>query len=693
MATYLATRSSVGEALQEIKDQFLSTATAQAKWLNRVASEDFSGLTTVRRSFTTGRGVYFEIQPKTNEFGLVTSFDWSIDAPAGTIAEQRIQAVGVNAPLNRLSDPEECPIAGVSWPALWQDVSAGTAYNAAIGKITDALCGDSEMTFADAVGLISGESTLTTIDYESILAALRASTLNGKITALSWMQCMQEMFRTAKSAVDRGTLELDTTKPFIVQSFLSTLVDGLAAGLSVLLTNLSSVLGGLMFALSSVISVVLSKFVNVSNSLQCIPGLLTNYVNGPVKYAQDSHVWVNLDAPDVFCVKYGCFDVYYIKNGDHYAINAFLSLQYDSAKAWKKLSKSPKLEILDREYGPIKADIMYYRYRLDEPYIPSALEDLYGSLINDPSMYYSLDQTIAMMADPKAVAVNLYEGICAIQFLTHCVQTVGSYTAFKVDFNSTYGWISTYQYDHVAKMKGFSGDDYFWTMIMPILMFARTYHSYDITNIPDPDFGAVSESTFVEWIQAWYTHFVSNVAASTALGETKEVKVFAKAVMRVDPFIGLDADVLNYRYVDAIPTVRAITIPSITTDAIRTAAILTAIACAGTAFIGSRVMRYMQVRKQLRQTRRISELNALRDAYANNPTDTSARRAYAKALTQYNWRASILGWGSYDAANGWVNERSSITSSLNTGGLSNLTNTSVEKLANDILISIRGSVN
>lgn len=121
--------------------------------------------------------------------------------------------------------------------------------------------------------------------------------------------------------------------------------------------------------------------------------------------------------------------------------------------------------------------------------------------------------------------------------------------------------------------------------------------------------------------------------------------------------------ITRYKYtdiVDVLPTDNICQIPEYDVTQLAAASLIVASIITASIVGTKRIISIVGAKRDLHKTKRIAKLNEYRDRYLKDPSKENYQ-AYSNALSNYKFKSSLFGWGSYDVTNGWYDGVSNVS--------------------------------
>jgi len=174
-------------------------------------------------------------------------------------------------------------------------------------------------------------------------------------------------------------------------------------------------------------------------------------------------------------------------------------------------------------------------------------------------------------------------------------------------------------------------------------------------------------------------------------------------------YSGSTVQVSSYSYVNnptaksyfiaanCLPQNFAVTFQAVTSGEWFTLLLISSAATIAAAFVYTKVARAIRVKKIKKDAIRTNRIEQAKQAWADDPSNMSKLNAYAAEVDKYNRMGRILGWGTYDAKNGWIDSSFTGSSEPKTSPIISSVGatlgTAVGSVANSIIDDVLPSVN
>lgn len=676
---YQSQNTSPWMALQSIKRQLRETELKQTSMITAICGGDDMNLSNQTCVGASGNIYHFD-HVSGGAFSLVANLyddvtdTWSAINPL------------TNADINTFLDYEGTEI---STTTILNDIKEGMEINALIADICNVFQTGSTLSVSDVYSLLD-DSEASIVDKSKLKTYIKGAVVDGKISSQSWLSIIQAMAKVGKDATDDDTVIMDTSSPFAIQAFASSIVQATTTILTTIASAINVAFGAIIMLIGQLASTIMN-FINqsVSNVLIGNPESSTYYVKGPIKYCY-GYGPEGIKSPydeGILCDHFGPWDIYsWLNQQDENKVdcNAFINIGFDVIKAIQRIQNW-------RDNHPYWTGTISYnsegytgsiRWNPDGVARRGRGDLLKRDLYTDPDLYLSQEECLAILCDNNKLTryIGLLIAFDSCLSWYNDNSTSGSTTSEMLQYyygTAFSGVTAVPNGQPVTK----TNTDNFVRMMIRLFVVPVVYHDYQ-PNLDD--FGTVASWT--SYIQNWYRDNVIPLASTPqdrtiSVAFSSDTKL-AKNRVQSGPGTGTLSDAAHFKFVgdvlygwctgtyldlpsdvrvpcENIPIDRAITVPDITQDT--AIAVLTMVGIAlsaitvGKTLVG-RALAKRSTAKQLAARRNLSEL---RRQYNEAPNDSTKYDAYWKAIRRFNLKASLLGWKRYDPINDWYDNPSS----------------------------------
>jgi hypothetical protein len=562
--------------------------------------------------------------------------------------------------------------------AVIQDISDGAHFNGVVSEIAGAFMGSHSLSMSDISSLLTAHNLGATNDLNSLAKILYQNANDGKVNVYTFLSTVSSLCTQSKREVDDGELEMDTTKPLIIQSILATVKQFGSVILSTILSVLSTALGGILGVLSNIASFFFTAIGSVgSDTLAVNAESVSGLVDGPIQYLQTTYMPsvgnVDYSMTPAAVYMYGPIEQYVWKKGDNYYYNSFVSLAFDftnfSTRVYQnKLSAVSSTEAIFNNYD---ADIL-------QSTLSSGFDEILYCINNPSFATKKLALELAIVASMGQMPYKYASS--RFRIIHQVLNPTGYGSTNRVYFQNCF-------HSSVTTEEEFRRRSYYFVKEMLWRHFLDGGGPFDDQLWIDES--GISDADAMSYIQKFYTllapiiadrDYVSRSTIENTIKNNGDTSIIYQCscllnglhecVYSDDDQIWMsyeDVDV-DYSETDRLPVDRTFSIPAISgTTALKTFVILAGITIAASAAI-TVTGKALAKRKFIKQLKAKENLSNARQQYVSNPTSENID-AFYKAQKSYNFKAKLFGWSTYDATNDWFNDVSGAS-----GNSSNSTN-------------------
>jgi hypothetical protein len=642
-----------------------SPRTIFAKFIN--LRENFSDVCEKNNSFVTlitGDNLYNLQDVSTEVDGVVGSFDSTEQLVTLQFENSQSMEIELTDLENHLNDT----ITGTSLTVgdWFGTVSKTGDLYSSLASITSKFSYSSRMTLTD-INVLIDKSVSQFANINDSVEDLKnnlvsVSDNDGYISARSWLLTLNEWFKRGKESAEAQSPAMDASKPFTVQALYNIVVDAVLSTLSGILLAIRSVFTVVLGIVSSLISNIFKKILESTQGVTVDHNAPNGFIKGPIAFCELS--FHSLPTQD--------YQIYYRNRGGQ---QAFLWQNDDFSKRRVNIYFQPSYSaetarqwLLDHEYvfqpeGVDQKKRIYYAgtIKRDLPEVTEADQELceydnfrmFSSICIDACM-----RNCWMMANYNHIAGT--SGTCAL---------------LGADPGSITG-ITTWQmkYIHIIGI----GCEMIWNV----------HNGLPYNN-------GISFNT-VEQAVHDYVQACADQAANDAIFPQPGVYNFNELFdpgtpygviggapfVLVPKFAGLDTPIYTHRgwvkdpdaayckfdiaisalselyLANTLPTSFMYTLDSITNNAMISLVAWTSVVTLTAAVVYLKVSKAIRIKKIERSITRTQSIENAKFDYDVNPTKENLDK-YAKAVDKYNRMGRIFGWGTYDAANDWIDKADS----------------------------------
>jgi uncharacterized protein YneF (UPF0154 family) len=554
---------------------------------------------------------------------------------------------------------------GVSLCDICTEIVVGQSMNEAIVSVTDMFLSHTKVSTSDAISLITTIPSLDQSDGKELIQAILAVSNQGTLSNYAWSGALRSILGSGKDAAEKGSIVLQKDSPFVIQSFMNTVLQIAQVAFSALLVALVAILQGLLAIIAGIVSIIITSFKSFTTDINIDPDSNNEYVRGVfganASFKKDQirndHI---LKSDSAIRSVVGPFELFTWLADDSadamVNMNLFMNLSFNAHKLMDHILDAVEV-IYDEEEETFTISFDYFF----NPYDLSSMDDFFS---------HDTDYLVRLHFDKDAL-LRQYK-LCTMVSALSLMERNGTYilpsNSWHIN-NSPIERMIGKLLRAIAVCKSWSYDNpvsYLNDNDLPDVVTCRNYlnalreHFDDVRTTSD-----IQTTMSLRQIsngQGWEGKYVNSLMNGAAA-------CFRPFIVPTSSGLLLNADGEEWDQLIPAPSV---SLPEVSTDEV-VAAIGLIIGVVGAAFLASKsISRRLKARRQVKFARRADKLNSKRDAYLSNPQDKALKKEYTSALVSYDKRASLFGWPSYDAVNGRmnVNIQGSVASSALNGFLS-----------------------
>jgi len=490
------------------------------------------------------------------------------------------------------------------------------------------------------------------------------STKDGYVTLPTFIKMADNYFGKAKEATDDEALEVDTTNPFTLQAVINVALFIISSALSAICTALSGVFGGFMLAIGAIIQLLTNMWsaLNTQAEYEYDPTSGNTFVCGPVMMVDGfrrycSPGWNSVVIPHNRHVYYkdrGGVAGFIWLNDDYsdYRTNCYLEAFYKPMEAFEFLINKGAFSLTGDGLGISNLSVNYsiLRTLYDNDSIPN--------YDGDNSAPISKVEVIASLA----MGLLIQEIICYGN--THDMSTPPS-IGIQGFFNNTDPTISDGQDEKLTFRCA--------QLLIETHFFGGSTLEEQLKFIMDNGYDSKVAQCFTSWLAADVLSHGANFycrattwegcsVLSTSIGSSSNwPMIYSFAPLH--PMILSEASGPKCReqeysgslLSDCLPSTFGITLPKLNLGQVVQLLEVMAIIVIASAIAITPLRVKMAKRRYGKEALRADNINKKRTEYLNDPTNAAKRDAYESAALKFDLGGKWFGWGSFDAANGWVN--------------------------------------
>lgn len=555
--------------------------------------------------------------------------------------------------------------------------STGDAYSL-LGSITTKFSYSNRVSLTDLNAMIDNVVTQQSLNYDitSLKDQLLAVSDNeGYVTAKSWLVSVRDWIRSCKEGTDNYSPDLDNTAPNTLSSIYNIISTVVETVLTTIFGLLGAIFGAIFNAIASVLRNLFSNLANYFNSGGTMDITAPNaFVKGVLISCESSrsqyHNLYDLTYQD-YSINYcelPSAGFFFWQGQTEFRIrsNAYLTPKYSFSAIAKFIND---VHVNGTDYGttlPFSITVNTYD-QVTKIYRNSNTQCI--DYLADNLLEYQDDDDIAIAcADLKDFSLS----VAACEF--YRVLLAGSDYAF-VDTASS--WQPS---DYSMRMAALGA-----VAVMDYLNFNDPFHTITEADLYESITGYLnfmySISTSLDGSTPYIVDFPANSAGVKLHYPLNPIYVYNKLAFTneyLQSTVGMSwsivSDVLytdwyynnsvNNRYVKAncLPCNFFVEYNGVSLSEVMATVVLASIVAISAAVIYTKAAKAIRIKKIKKQSLRSRNLAKLKSDWEADPDNTDKLNAYAQAVDKYNRIGRILHWGSYDAANGWVNSYSSANS-------------------------------
>lgn len=598
-----------------------------------------------------------------NVDGITAKFDdgkMSIKSYSGTTT-----TVNISELYDKLDD--YIPGTSLTYGDYFNSASNCGDLYAQLSAITSKFSYSSRMTLTDLNGVIdSVRVNSTNYDVSDLKSQLVAVSDNeGYVSGRNWLICLQNWLNAAKHASDSNSPSLDTTNAFTLAGIYNVIVNVISTVLSAICTALSGVFRVVLTIVGSIISTLFNALSTYFSSETTLDWNATNsFVKGPIcATVMYPHWYSGFPAYSVFgntykimyseCNGIGTF-LWRVKKDTYQGMNVnsylYPCYNYKAVARWLQ-SAMDNSYITDQDN--IYRIVIYQTFYNNSPGVPEnseseaaeiciSSESVETALCVDAFVRFLLSMSTFHHDDGYWWALGSYAGSTS--------HGSGSFmkaycNIAEVGLKIVMGWLK-------------HSDPYHWATRSMVQSVIKTYVQYMNSDMANPlreNYEAFTNAMGTQaivpgaYICVGNEEQVTGFYQSMTYNSTTEQYVFTTVWHD-----GLD-ERFNLYEVNTVPTGNYfITLKSVTLSEVLSVLAVGLVVATASAVVYTLSSRALALKKTQKSTLRVADINNKREAFLADPTNKQKGTEYAKAVAKYNRLGRLLGWGTYDGVNNWV---------------------------------------
>lgn len=560
----------------------------------------------------------------------------------------------------------------IKWSELVDNISDGAATYQLMGDLMSKFSYTNRISYSDVSNYmdkydVSDKSVL----YDSLFSATDEE---GYISRTNFVVIVKQWFNNAKAAVTGNSYSVDTTNPYSLQVIMNILSEVVSTVITIVCTALTiafGVIGVLVSAILSLVSQIIGKL-DTFALMSVDPNAITNYIKGPVIAVDGLESYVTLHVSEPFRVTLtesnGLAIITWPKDFDDYSkglrVNGYLYPCWKGLPLIRKFLQAGVISIIDRDddsslnydqvvfshadtIAEVRSHAMYpdnLRYGDNESPIDKreiALSLMVDHLIRSmrgykrvydsvPDYYFS----VVLAPSPATGMDEMGKYLLALGNIIQYIHDNPSASDEQI-------------YDNCESMLS-TGLNELTNYIKDVVFPNRNVIGTTYDNTQNAACSVESGTHGGGWDRFPLLRSVLLGTENNGFYIPQEGTVL-RLVGKYNPSI-VDETIIT----DTVPTDFGISLPAFDADQVTSFMVAAGIVATLTSLASSMLKKAINKRRYAKQALRADKLDKLREAYLEDPTNATKQKDFQNAAYRYNKLGKWFGWGTYDAANGWV---------------------------------------